>query len=67
MKSTQVLESELDGLKLELTRKEASVSMLSNEKTRLAGELKVLEGKCFTEAVYLCFVKTYCRPGMELM
>lgn len=39
------MQSDMDGMKLEISRKDANISMLGNEKHRLSGELTATEGK----------------------
>ena len=40
------MQTDLDGMNLEISRKDANISMLSNEKTRVSNELRATEGKC---------------------
>jgi len=48
------LQSDLDGMHLEVSRKEANISMLTNEKSRLNGELDAVEGMllCYNISVF---------------
>ena len=38
------MQSDIDGMNLEISRKDANISMLSNEKARVATELRATEG-----------------------
>ena len=50
----QELQVDIDGMKLEITRKDATISMLKNEKFRANNEIAVLDG-CLLFCSYVSY------------